>query len=255
MVIHGVQLGSNPFKHVNPIKMIRQQADKEFQLWSEKKSTEFRAERRSDYWLSQMQAAPDKSVMEIGCGSGFKAYTLARKSGMNVFATDIDPAEIELAKRDFQLPNLNYKVVDSTELGKTDGSSYDYIVGNGILHHLYNHLDSALSNILRILKDNGKMIFIEPNIYNPFVHFIFSYPSGRKLAHLDPDEMAFSKSFITKKLIKAGFKDIKVEYKDFLLPGIPNFLIQPSIAVGNVLESIPLVKNISQSIFISAVKK
>jgi len=235
--------------------MIRQPEDKQFQLWTAKKSTDLRAERRSDYWLSQMEVAPDKSIMEIGCGSGFKAYNLALKSGMNVFATDIDPEEIELAKRDFQLPNLNFKVVDSTELGKTPVASFDYIVGNGILHHLYHHLDSALPNILRILKDNGKMIFIEPNIYNPFVHFIFSYPYGRKLAHLDPDEMAFSKSFITNKLIKAGFKDIKVEYKDFLLPGIPNFLIQPSIVVGSVLENIPLVKNISQSIFISAVKK
>src|SRR6185295_10503584 len=155
--------------------MIRQPEDKQFQLWTAKKSTDLRAERRSDYWLSQMEVAPDKSIMEIGCGSGFKAYNLALKSGMNVFATDIDPEEIELAKRDFQLPNLNFKVVDSTELGKTPVASFDYIVGNGILHHLYHHLDSALPNILRILKDNGKMIFIEPNIYNPFVHFIFSY--------------------------------------------------------------------------------
>lgn len=235
--------------------MIRQPDDRNFNLWAEKKSTEIRAERRSDYWLSEMHAAPTKSVMEIGCGSGFKAYTLARKSGMSVLATDIDPEYIGEAKRDFQLPNLNFMVVDSTELDNTKNSSFDYIVGNGILHHLYHHLDSALSNILRILKDNGKMIFIEPNIYNPFVHFIFFYQYGRKMAHLDPDEMAFSKSFITKKLIKAGFKDIKVEYKDFLLPGIPSFLIQPSIAVGDVLEKIPFVKNVSQSIFISAVKK
>jgi hypothetical protein len=67
--------------------------------------------------------------------------------------------------------------------------------------------------------------------------------------------MAFSKTFVTKRLVKAGYKDVKVEYKDFLLPGIPEVLIQPSIAVGNVLEKLPLIKNVSQSIFISAVKK
>ncbi len=235
--------------------MIRQPGDRDFQLWKEKKSTDTRAERRSDYWLSQMQVEPSKSIMEIGCGSGIKAYTLARKSGMNVLATDIDPEYIEEAKRDFQLPNLRFMVVDSTELDRTKEGSFDYIVGNGILHHLYHHIDDAFANMLRILKNNGKIIFIEPNIYNPFVHLIFSYPYWRKKAHLDPDEMAFSKSFVTKKLIKAGYKNVKVEYKDFLLPGIPDFLIQPSILIGNVLEKIPLIKNVSQSIFISAVKK
>ncbi|HEY5824305.1 MAG TPA: class I SAM-dependent methyltransferase [Cyclobacteriaceae bacterium] len=235
--------------------MIRQPGDRDFQLWAENKSTDIRAERRSDYWMSQMEVDPSKSVMEIGCGSGVKAYTLARKSGMQVLATDIDPEYIEEAKRTYQLPNLSFRVVDSTELDRTIEGSFDYIVGNGILHHLYHHIDGALTNMLRILKPNGKMIFIEPNIYNPFVHLIFSYPYWRKKAHLDPDEMAFSKSFITDKLIKAGYVDVKVEYKDFLLPGIPNVLIQPSIAIGNMVEKIPLVRNVSQSIFISARKK
>jgi ubiquinone/menaquinone biosynthesis C-methylase UbiE len=234
--------------------MIRQPKDKEFQLWNEAKSTDIRSERRSDYWLSQMIDDPSRSVMEIGCGSGMKAFDLARKCKMKVLATDIDPEEIAKAKKDYQLPNLQFMVVDSTELDRMEANSFDYIVGNGILHHLYHHLDNALSNIFRILKNNGKMIFIEPNIYNPFVHFMFTYSSGRKMAHLDPDEMAFSRPFIIKKLIKAKYQDVKVEYKDFLLPGIPDFLIKPSIAVGDVLEKIPVVKNVSQSIFISAVK-
>jgi SAM-dependent methyltransferase len=235
--------------------MIRPDEARDFKLWAENKSTDLRTERRSDYWLSQMQIEPSKTILEIGCGSGIKAYNLARKSGMNVLATDIDPEYIEEAKRDYQLPNLKFMVVDSTELDRTIEGSYDYIVGNGILHHLYHHIDGAFTNMLRILKPNGKIIFIEPNIYNPFVHVIFSYPYFRKKAHLDPDEMAFSKSFVTGKLLKAGYVDVKVEYKDFLLPGIPEFLIKPSIVVGDVLEKIPLIKNVSQSIFISATKK
>ena len=235
--------------------MIRQLQDRDFQLWVENKATDIRAERRSDYWLSQMQINPASAILEIGCGSGFKAYHLARKSGMNVLATDIDPEYIEEAKRTFQLPNLRFTVTDSTNLSQFKEDSFDYVVGNGILHHLYHHIDSAFANMLRLLKKNGKIIFIEPNIHNPFVHLIFSYPYWRKKAHLDPDEMAFSKSFVTKKLMGAGYKDVKVEYKDFLLPGIPDFLIQPTIVIGDVLEKIPLVKNVSQSIFISAVKK
>ena len=96
------------------------------------------------------------------------------------------------------------------------------------------------------------MIFLEPNIYNPYCYLIFTYPYFRKKASLEPTEMAFSKKFIIKKLNTAGYKNIKVEYKDFLLPGIPKFLIKPSIIIGSVAEKVPLIKMVSQSIFISA---
>ena len=49
-----------------------------------------------------------------------------------------------------------------------------------------------------------------------------------------------------------SFKNIKVEYKDFLLPGIPKIFVKPSIVVGGIAEKMPLIKKISQSIFISA---
>jgi hypothetical protein len=96
------------------------------------------------------------------------------------------------------------------------------------------------------------MIFIEPNIYNPYCAVIFNI--ARDWANLEPDEMAFSKGFITAKLKTAGYTDIKVDYKDFLLPGIPDSMIKPSIAIGDVLERLPLVNKVSQSIFISAAK-
>jgi len=66
--------------------------------------------------------------------------------------------------------------------------------------------------------------------------------------------MAFSKGYITSLLSAAGYRDIRVEYKDFLLPGIPDALIAPSIAVGALVERIPWVRMLSQSIFISATK-
>jgi hypothetical protein len=69
---------------------------------------------------------------------------------------------------------------------------------------------------------------------------------------LEPDEMAFSKRHVSRLLATAGYQNIQVEYKDFLLPGIPDVFIAPSIAVGAVVERIPLLRMLSQSIFISA---
>jgi hypothetical protein len=67
--------------------------------------------------------------------------------------------------------------------------------------------------------------------------------------------MAFTRGYVMNLLEAAGYTDIDVEYKDFLLPGIPDFLIAPSIAVGAVLERIPIVRMTSQSIFITATRQ
>jgi 2-polyprenyl-3-methyl-5-hydroxy-6-metoxy-1,4-benzoquinol methylase len=224
------------------------------QVWGDSKSTRVRAERRCEYMISQMQVQPNKSVMEIGCGTGKNAFILAKKTGMNVLGTDLCIPFVEEAKEKHRLTNLRYDILDFNKADQFKGEKFEYIIGNGILHHLYYHLDEAFTNMLHLLKDGGKIIFLEPNIYNPYVYLIFSYAALRKATHLEPDEMAFSKSFATEKLAKAGYKNIKVEYKDFLLPGVPDALITPSVLIGDVLEKIPLVKNVSQSIFISAQK-
>lgn len=218
------------------------------------KSTEVRMRRRADWMTAAMQNDKAKCVLEIGCGTGEVSFWIAEKTKHRVLGTDLCVPFIENAKKNLVLPNLQFEVLDFNNPTQIKGRKFDYIIGNGILHHLYYHLDSALVTLQNLLDDGGKIIFMEPNIYNPYVYCIFSFPFLRKLTHLEPDEMAFSKSFITKKLQQADYKNIKVEYKDFLLPGIPDFLITPSVVIGDVLEKIPLIKNVSQSIFISAEK-
>lgn len=218
------------------------------------KSTTVRMERRTDLLLSEMNLTQDTRILEIGCGTGEVSYWMASRSPARVVGTDLSSPFIEGAKKNYQLPNLQYEVMDVNNPNSFPDGQFDYIVGNGILHHLVKNLDEVLASIQRLLKENGKIIFMEPNLYNPYIYLIFSYPRLRALTHLEPGEMAFSKRFITSALARAGFKDIKVDYKDFLLPGIPNFLVKPSILIGAVLEHLPLFKHVSQSLFIRARK-
>ena len=215
-------------------------------------STEIRMKRRADYMISRMDMTMPKTILEIGCGTGEVSFWLAQKTGASVLGTDLCVPFIEEAQRKLVLENLKFEVLDFNKPEQVRGRTFDYIVGNGILHHLYFHLDEALSTLLSLLNKGGKIIFLEPNIYNPYCAFIFNY--ARKWANLEPDEMAFSKKFISKRLSKTGFKNIFVEYKDFLLPGIPEIMIKPSVAIGNVLEKMPLIQMASQSIFITAEK-
>lgn len=222
------------------------------QVWRDSKATRVRAERRCDLMLAAMDLSRKVSILEIGCGLGSNAFLMATKSGMDVTGVDICQSFVENAKSQYRLKNLSYRTLDFNCPDDLPPGSFDYVVGNGILHHLYQNLDGALKNIHRLLKPGGKMVFFEPNLYNPYVFMIFRIPPLRKLARLDPDEMAFSKRYAEGLLRNTGFRAIQVEFKDFLLPGIPDFLINLSIAAGDFLERIPLARAWAQSLFIQA---
>jgi SAM-dependent methyltransferase len=224
------------------------------QGFSDSLATRIRTERRAGYVISQMTPAPGQNALEIGCGLGDLAHHVARRTNLDVLGTDLCAPFVASAEQNYKLPNLRYRVADLNRPEALAGEKFDYVFGNGILHHLYYHLDEDLSRLREVLKDGGRLIFMEPNRFNPYVYLIFTFPRLRKLARLEPDEMAFTPKFITEKLTRAGFHDVRVEFRDFLLPGIPNFLIGPSIALGAALERVPVLRCLSQSIYITATK-
>ncbi|MBM3404769.1 MAG: class I SAM-dependent methyltransferase [Bacteroidetes bacterium] len=217
-------------------------------------STDIRTRRRAQFMMEQMSLKEGIRVLEIGCGTGEIAGILAKEmKSAGITGMDISQQFIDQAIASFPLPNLTFFKGNFLDEGATFHGSFDYIVGNGILHHLYPDLDHAFPRIKALLKKNGKIIFLEPNLYNPYCFLIFNTtPFFRRWAKLEPDEKAFTGGFMEKKLKKAGFSEIKIEYRDFLLPGIPPIFIKPSILLGNHLEKIPLLNRLSQSIFLTA---
>lgn len=211
-------------------------------------STRVRMERRADYIAAQVTKGSHKTILEIGCGTGEVSFWLARATGVEVVGTDICVPFIESARLRYSLPNLHFEVVDFNNPQQVRGRKFDYVVGNGILHHLFPSLKSALTCIREMLSPGGKIVFIEPNIYNPYCAFIFN--CARKWAKLEPDEMAFSRRYITRLLRDSGYTGIRVEYGDFLIPGIPRQLIRPSIILGRYLEKMWPLNRLSQSLFI-----
>jgi len=222
------------------------------QIFKPSYATDKRLERRADYIISQFSSKQNIEILEIGCGMGIMANMMANKTTAKVMGVDLCEPFIEAARKQFNNPRLSFEIMDFNNVENFINRKFDYIIGNGILHHLYYHLDLTLVNIRKLLGPGGKMIFLEPNIYNPYVSLIFKNSYFRRKAALEPTEMAFSKRFIVERLQVAGYKNIKVEYKDFLLPGIPKIFVKPSIVVGDIAEKVPLIKKISQSIFISA---
>jgi 2-polyprenyl-3-methyl-5-hydroxy-6-metoxy-1,4-benzoquinol methylase len=224
------------------------------QMFSPSVAMDIRTGRRCDYMLAQMEnVSAQTRILEIGCGTGEMAALIASKTNAQVTGSDICTPFIEEAIKKHRLPNLKFLTLDFNHPDALEDIRFDYIVGNGILHHLYNNLNEALVHIRKLLANSGKIIFLEPNLYNPYCFLIFNTTKKmREWAKLEPDEMALRKRSIKAQLQKAGYVNIKVEYKDFLLPNTPECLIKTIINTGIVLEKTPLLKMISQSIFISA---
>ncbi len=230
------------------------------QSFQKSPAQEIRLNRRFDYMINQMDDAKfntSTNVLEIGCAEGDGINYLVKKIGVKGLGIDISKLFIDTANRNFKSENLTFEVADFNDpksfTGEMAYDKFDYVIGNGILHHLYYNLDNSLINLRKLLKPKGKIIFIEPNLYNPYVALIFKIPYLRKKTLLEPDEMAFTSSFIKKKLKAAKFSNLHIEIKDFLLPNVPENLINSVIKMGNILEKTPLTY-IAQSIFITAKK-
>lgn len=219
------------------------------------KTLEFRMNRRSQFIMDKMDLSKQSEILEIGCGLGDISYYIAKHTSNFVLGTDLCQPFINEATSKFVLPNLQFDILDFNHPETLKGRQFDYIIGNGILHHLYSNIDETFLSLKALLKDGGRIIFMEPNIVNPYCFLIFGTTQYfRNWANLEPDEKAFTKCFLRKKLKDAGFQNIKVENKDFLLPMIPSLLIRPTVLIGDIIEKIPLVRLMTQSLFFVAEK-
>lgn len=216
-----------------------------------------RLRRRAAAIAQEMGTHPERParILELGCGTGELAAELTGLTNGEVTGVDISPSFISEASRRHPHARLSFRVADlSLTSEANEKQNYDYIVGNGILHHLYDHLDEFLPKLKDWLVSGGKLIFWEPNLFNPYVLAIFTIPILRRLARLEPGEMAFTPQFIAGKLAHAGFCEIHAVPRDFLIPPTPTFLIDAVVSASDRLDHWWLVRFAAQSVFLTAVK-
>jgi 2-polyprenyl-3-methyl-5-hydroxy-6-metoxy-1,4-benzoquinol methylase len=125
------------------------------------------------------------SVLEVGAGQGRFTLELARHVA-HLTATDLSRKQIDILKEKLHSPMAPKNRIGGRMVGKTDvtchthdllsaapqalkGKTYDAVVGFFMLHHIDRTLyPSVISNLLPLLSDSGRMVFIEPNNLYPF---------------------------------------------------------------------------------------
>lgn len=112
-----------------------------------------------------------KKVLVLGCGLGEEAIYFALK-GAQVTAIDISPQMIattkKLAAKWKVSKRVNCLVLSSDALTSKITQSFDCVVGCNLLHHV--DIKKTCLEVKKLIKQKGKVVFIEPLAYNPIIN-------------------------------------------------------------------------------------
>lgn len=189
--------------------------------------------------------------VELGCGIGtFSEPLLEAHPALQLTGIDISPRCVDLARsRLARFESAQFLVGDACEL-PFPAHSVDVVLGNSVLHHL--DLERTLTDVHRVLRPGGWLWFSEPNMLNPQIALEKNLPLFGRWLENSPDETAFVRQLLGRRLRRAGFDQVSIRPYDFLHPGLPGSLLGPARLVNALLERTPLVREIAGSLEISA---
>jgi ubiquinone/menaquinone biosynthesis C-methylase UbiE len=120
-----------------------------------------------DEVVEELKIAPGMKIADFGCGSGYLAFSLAKKTGSDgkVYAIDVLPSALESIRSQAKLRNIyNIEPVraDLEMPGslKLPDESCDMVVMANILFQAKKKAE-VVSEANRILKSEGAMVFLE----------------------------------------------------------------------------------------------
>ncbi len=215
-------------------------------------STPFRARRRNRWFAECANNINAKRILEIGCGMGDAAAFVAELTSAEVVAVDISDIFLDQARTNHVRDNLSFEKFDLFKDDLSQLGKFDFIYGNGILHHLVLELGQFLIILKKILNSEGGVAFIEPNFLNPYCAFIFGTQFGRRFAKLEPDEMAFTRGELLNYFTSSKWRDVSIDTRDFLIPGVPEALIKPITFFEPAFEATVATRWLAQSHFLTA---
>ncbi len=145
----------------------------------------FYIRRRYSLIKEMMQCAQGKKVLEIG-STAWQGW-LENNSIFPSSLTCINISEAELqAGIDSAVSSKNnpdFILMDAHDLQFEDGT-FDFVFGDAILHHL--NMAPALDEIFRVLKPNGKILFVEPLDMNPVGKLVRFFTKKARTADEQP---------------------------------------------------------------------
>jgi SAM-dependent methyltransferase len=120
-------------------------------------------------------ARPQDRVIEIGCGMGRYTLLLAAQ-GTRVEGLDFTPAQLDrLREYNDGRYDIPLHCVDIAAPPEDLAGAFDLVMGFFVLHHVRD-VKASLAAAARLLRPGGRMVFVEPNPFNPlyYVQILFA---------------------------------------------------------------------------------
>lgn len=123
----------------------------------------FREELNNPATFRLIGSVKGKKILDLACGEGRNTRLLAKK-GATVAGVDFSARLIELAREKEMKERLRitYYKSDAADMRDVPSNHFDLVVCFMALQDIENYED-ALSEVARVLKDNGKFIFSIPH--------------------------------------------------------------------------------------------
>ena len=157
---------------------------------------------------------PGKKILEIGCGNGAGARLIKKYfEPATIYANDIDPKMIKIAKEKVKDDTIFFQVVDATKLPFED-AAFDAVFDFGTIHHIEDWR-KCLKELKRVLKSGGEVLLEDHSIETYSDTFLGRF-SRQTMDH--PYKTMYTQDEFFAELEKLGFKiTTKKICKDFNL--------------------------------------
>jgi 2-polyprenyl-3-methyl-5-hydroxy-6-metoxy-1,4-benzoquinol methylase len=119
-----------------------------------------------------------KTILDVGCGTGYGTYHLAESGGSTV-GIDLSRQAIRYARRHYVRSNLRFSRMSAESLRFAD-RNFGFIISTENFEHLRDHR-ANLREMSRILTDDGMLLLATPNpemfvgLENPYHTHEFRY--------------------------------------------------------------------------------
>lgn len=112
-------------------------------------------------WINQLAPLQNKNVLDVGCGGGILADSIARKGASRVLGIDLAEKSLKVAQLhalDTETPNIQYRTVSVEQLAEEQPESFDVVTCMEMLEHVPDPA-SIVQACQRLVKPGGWVFF------------------------------------------------------------------------------------------------
>jgi SAM-dependent methyltransferase len=195
-------------------------------------------QRHVDELLRVADVRVDDHLLEVGCGMGRYTLILAQR-GLRAEGLDLSPVLLDrLRAFDGGRFNIPLHCADVAASPPDLHACFDAVVGFFTLHHVHD-LTLCFQAIVQLLKPGGRVVFLEPNPFNPLYYVQMVVTPGMTWQG-DGGIVRMRPEVVFGAMRRAGLANLTLDRFGFFPPRLANAHWGPAAEVA--LERLPVLR-------------